>query len=116
MPAHRVLTDVFKAAKFYGEESDPGDGGSFRVSRSPSCLALVSEGIETRVVEQPDRPGLFLIMYMTVDGGDIAVTVTGGYDDIGTTVFDFTDAGQYAVFISIQSAPNEYEWRLLADG
>jgi hypothetical protein len=51
---------------------------------------------------------------MRTDGGDITLTVTGGYDELGTTSFTFSDPGQFVVFVSCYDGTNYY-WRKLAD-
>ena len=48
---------------------------------------------------------------MKADGGDITLTVTGGYNETGDTTFVFSDPGQFAVFESIKIA-STYYWRL----
>lgn len=111
MPAHRLPFDLFRAPT---EILDPGDAGSIVVDRSPCYVGLVSAGAETRTLARPTRSGSFLILHMRTDGGDITLTVTGGFNEDGDTSFTFSDAGQFLALFSAFDGTNYY-WRKFSD-
>lgn len=92
---------------------DPGDAATIPVDRSPMIVPLVSAAAETRTLGRPDKSGAIVTLYMRTDGGDITLTVTGGYNESGTTVFTFTDAGQFLTLQAMYDGTN-YFWRTLA--
>lgn len=92
---------------------DPGNAGSISVRQS-GMLHLVSAAAETRTLPAPGAKGTILLIDMETDGGDITLTVTGGYNEAGATSLVFSDVGQFAAFVSIQTAAGTYVWRLLS--
>lgn len=110
MTAHRAAFDLFKLS----EMADPGDAESIVADRNPCSVPLVSAGAETRTLARPTRAGTLLNLYMRTDGGDITLTVTGGYDETGNTTFTFSDAGQFLFLVSCYDGTNYY-WRKVAD-
>lgn len=93
---------------------DPGDAGTITVDRSPHVVNLISATAETRTLARPTRVGAFCMLHHKTDGGDITLTVTGGFNEDGDTTFTFSDPGQFAVFISCYDGTN-YFWRKIAD-
>jgi hypothetical protein len=49
---------------------------------------------------------------LDTDGGDLTLTVTGGYDTAGDTSITFDDAGDFVVFYSTKVG-SSYYWRVL---
>lgn len=92
--------------------ADPGSGGTIKVDRSPQYVPLVSAAAEARTLGRPQKVGTILVLVMKTDGGNITLTVTGGYNLAGLTTYTFSDAGQMAVFVSAYDGTNYY-WRLL---
>jgi hypothetical protein len=109
MSAHKVLFDIFRAS----EVPDPGDAETLTVDRSPMVVPLVSAGAETRTLARPNRMGAIVTLFMKTDGGDITLTVTGGYNEDGDTTFTFDDPGEFAMFVACYDGTN-YFWRLFA--
>lgn len=94
---------------------DPGDTGSIQVRQS-GAVHLRSAGVETRTLPRPGAKGTHLFIDMEADGGDITLTVTGGYDEAGDTTFTFSDPGQFLYLVSVyESASGLYEWRRISD-
>lgn len=92
---------------------DPGASGTITVDRSPCYVDLVSATAETRTLARPTRSGAFVTLNIKTDGGDITLTVTGGYNEIGDTTLVFSDAGQFAVFVACYDG-TDYYWRLVS--
>ena len=95
---------------------DPGNAGSISVDRTPAYVPLVSgAGAETRTLARPTREGAELTLCMDTDGGgDITLTVTGGYNEAGSTTFVFANAGEFAKFTACKSGAT-YFWRKHSD-
>lgn len=106
---HRIPYDLHS---LYIEGLDPGNAGTITVDRDLVCYNLVSAAAETRTLARPTKTGVYVAVMMKTDGGDITMTVTGGYNLAGATAYTFTDAGQVAEFISWFDGTN-YAWRLL---
>lgn len=113
MSAHNLPTELFAAGAF-AEQRDPGASGTITVFKSPATIPLVSATTETRTLARPTEVGAFVSLYMRTDGGDITVTVTGGYNEDGETTFVFSDPGQFALFQSFYDG-SAYYWRKIAD-
>jgi len=67
---------------------------------------------ETATLDQPLKAGLFCGVVLEVDGGDLTLTVTGGYNADSATSITFADAGDFVAFISIDVGGSFY-WRVL---
>lgn len=96
------------------QTKDPGASGTISINKTPCFVNLVSAAAETRTLARPTRVGLRVLLHMRTDGGDITLTVTGGYNEAGSTTFTFFDVGQWIEFISCESAGTFY-WRKVAD-
>lgn len=92
---------------------DPGASGTITVDRSPCFCSLVSATAETRTLARPTREGALVTLSMKTDGGDITLTVTGGYNETGDTTFTFSDPGQFAMFVACYDG-TDYYWRLVS--
>ena len=92
---------------------DPGDAGDITVDRNPAVVLLVSGGAETRTLNRPTLPGISVLLQMKTDGGDITLTVTGGYNEDADTTFTFDDPGEFALFTACYDGTN-YFWRLVS--
>lgn len=93
---------------------DVAASGTYSIDRSPCVINMVSAAAESRTLDRPTRAGAILSLHMQTDGGDITLTVTGGYDELGTTTMTFSDVGQYAVFQSYMTSAGVFFWRLLS--
>lgn len=107
MSAHNTLQEIHAASPM----RDPGSGGTITIDRSPATVLLVSAAAETRTLARPTRAGAIALLVMKTDGGDITLTVTGGYNLAGATTYTFTDAGQAAMFVAGYNG-STYYWRL----
>lgn len=93
------------------EKADPGDAGTINIDRSPMVVNLVSTAAQTRTLARPTQQGAEVRLFFKTDGGDITVTVTGGYNETGDTTIVFANAGEFATFVSFFDGSN-YLWRL----
>lgn len=111
MSAHNILNDMNSAEV---REVDPGNAGVLTVTKWFQQYNLISAGAETRTLPAPVKTGQMVCLAHKTDGGDITVTVTGGYDELGTTAFVLSDPGQFGLFMSIDDA-GSYKWRVIAN-
>lgn len=111
MNAHNIAKQLFRAQTLF---PDPGPSGTINVDRDPCVVALVSATAEARTLARPTKTGGTAFLYMHTDGGDITLTVTGGYNEDGDTTFTFDDAGE---FIELRAAYDgtDYYWRKISD-
>jgi hypothetical protein len=109
MSAHNAAHQLFGVP----EARDPGNGKTLRPDRSPFVVPLVSVAAETRTLARPTRVGTLCLLYMRADGGDITLTVTGGFNETGDTTFVFSDPGQFLFLVSASDGSNYY-WRALS--
>lgn len=115
MSAHRVLRDLYRGFESVGPGigNDPGNSGTI----SPCCwgqiFPIVTVGAETRTLARPDKAGILVTVELDTDGGDLTLTVTGGYNPAGDTSIVFGDAGDTVVFLSIKTGTT-YQWTAIA--
>lgn len=93
--------------------ADPGNAGTIVPDRQFGVVRLITAAAETRTVAAPTKSGLVFTINMVTDGGDATVTVTGGYNEVGTTSIVFTDIGQVATFRSVEQTSGTFVWRLV---
>jgi hypothetical protein len=68
---------------------------------------------DTLTLNAPTKPGIECAVVLSVDAGNLVLTVTGGYNFDGDTAISFADAGDFVVLKSIQIGSN-YRWRVIA--
>lgn len=109
---------ILKRMRDVDYTQDQTKGGSTNAAtiypdRQFSIVRLISAGAETRTLARPRHAGIVCTLDMVTDGGDITVTVTGGYDEAGSTTLTFSAIGQYATLIAIEETSGTFVWRLL---
>lgn len=109
MGAHRWPYNGHTSAM---QSVDPGNGGSINVDRNFQYVPLVSTAAQTRTLNRPTRANVRVRLYFLSDGGDITLTVTGGYDAAGSTAYLFTTAGQWVEFVSSINSSGAYVWQI----
>lgn len=114
--SHRIHHDLYEAPKSL---ADPGNAGTIRASEDLSICELVSTTTETRVLANPTKPGIRLIIRMLTDGGDIVVSAENGLNTALEVSATFADAGDLLSLISVTktvgsstSGPT-YRWQTL---
>jgi len=113
MSAGNILYSLFMARYV---RKDPGDAGTINANNVQAQFALfplVSAAAETRTLAQPTKAGLVVTLVLDTDGGDITLTVTGGYNADADTSLTLGDAGDFVTFISVKVG-SSYYWRVLA--
>lgn len=115
--SHRILHDLYEAPKSI---ADPGDGKTIRVAEDISICELVSVGAnETRVLANPTKSGVRVVLRMLTDGGDIVVSAENGLNNSLETHSTFADAGDFLSLISVtktipsSTSPAVYRWQTL---
>jgi len=92
---------------------DPGSGGQLAPDRDRAVFPVTTLAAESRTLVQPTKAGLITTVVLDVDGGDLTLTVTGGYNADAETSITFDDAGDFVTFISIKVGTS-YVWRVVA--
>jgi hypothetical protein len=110
MSSHRILHDSFQAAYLM---TDPGDAGTITVDRDRAVCPVVTATTETRTLAQPTKAGIMCMVVLDTDGGDLTMTVTGGYNNDDDTSVVLDDAGDFILFVAIKEGANYY-WRVVA--
>lgn len=110
---HRILQDLFRAPY---QMVAPTSGTSIGVNRQLSIIPIeTGAGAFTLTLQQPTKAGLISTLVLDIDGGgDATVTLTGGYDQTGSTQIVFGDAGDFVTLVSVKKGAATYVWRLLA--
>lgn len=109
MSSHRILHDAFRAPFLM---TDPGDAGTITVDRDRGVVPVVTTAAETLTLAQPTKAGLIHTVELDTDGGDLTLTVTGGYNNEADTTIVFERAGDFVTFISLKIGASYY-WRIL---
>ena len=112
--AHRSLNDVYRAFEPTGpgKLEDPGSGGTIEFKLYGQICSVNTTGGGARTLAQPIRPGIVGTVALSTDGGDLTLTVTGGYNQPGHTSITFADAGDFVTFESVDIG-GTYYWRRL---
>lgn len=115
MSAHRVLRDLFRAFESVGPGigNDPGSGGTITPSVWGQIFPIVTLTAEARTLARPDKAGILTSVVLDTDGGDLTLTVTGGYNAAGDTSITFGDAGDLVVFLSVKTGTT-FQWTVIA--
>ena len=110
MSAHNLLHQM-AIAPFIAP--DPGDGKTISATRWGMIVPVKTGAAETRTLAVPTREGLQVTIGLDVDGGDLTLTVTSGYNAAATTTIVFDDAGDWVTFQSVKIG-SVYRWRVVA--
>lgn len=109
MSAHRLPYDEYLSPMTL---PDPGSGGTLSVTRQMAYFPIVTAAAEARTLAAPLREGLVVRIVLKTYGGALTLTVTGGYNQAGTTSLTFGDAGDWACLHSVEVG-GTYYWRVL---
>lgn len=114
MSSHNILQALYSDGTPY-DVKDPGDAGTLIVDRQFAQFKITTVSTETnaRTLAQPTKANIICNVTLDVDGGDLTLTVTGGYNADAATSITFADAGDFVTFISIEVGTSYY-WRILA--
>lgn len=106
---HRLRHDLYRAPATI---ADPGDAGTITIDKDGGVCPVVTATAETRTLRQPTKAGIVGVIVLHTDGGDLTLTVTGGYNADAATTITFDDAGDYVRFQSIDVG-GTYYWRVI---
>lgn len=115
MSAHRVLRDLYRAFESVGPGigRDPGSGGTITPTHWGQQFLITTAGAEARTLARPTLAGIMTSVVLDTDGGDLTLTVTGGYNTAGATTIVFNTAGDMVVFMSVKTGTT-FEWTAIA--
>ncbi len=99
-----------------GRLNDPGDGEAIIVMGAIGVMDLVSTtGSQTRTLAAPVKPGIMVTFALkSITSGSLAITVATAYDQAGSTVITFGDAGDYIMLQSVELVSGTFVWRVVA--
>jgi hypothetical protein len=111
--AGRLLSDMLWEFKAGGEGqlADPGNGNTITITRWGQVCSVATGGAEAITLAQPDKQGIMGAVVLETDGGDLTLTVTGGYNQAADTAIVFDTAGDFIVFYSIDVG-GVFLWRI----
>jgi hypothetical protein len=76
--------------------------GTIAADRNPCYIKVdTTAGAAALTLARPTKAGVFCAVSLETDGGDLTLTVTGGYNYDGDTSITFDDAGDFVLFYSI---------------
>ena len=110
--AHRVLStmfDAFSPGVGPGLGKDPGSAGTITPSLWGQIFPIVTAGAEARTLARPARAGILTSVVLDTDGGDLTLTVTGGFNAGGETSIVFSDAGDMVALMSVKTGTT-FQW------
>jgi len=110
MSAHNVLFELFSDQCPY-EVASATDAATLTVDRQCQTFSITTAAAETRTLSQPTKPDCVCKVVLDVDGGDLTLTVTGGYNQAADTSITFDTAGDWVLFHSIEVGTSYY-WRV----
>ena len=111
MSGHRILSDALVAPL---EGYDPGASGTISVVKNFEIYELVSAAAETRTLNAPTRAGIYCIIRMKTDGGDITMTASATLNVAANNTAVFADVGDQLFMVSV-SATSGYRWEILVN-
>jgi hypothetical protein len=100
MDPHRIHRDLYESDHTL---TDPGNGGTIRVTGDLMICEMVSVAAETRTLAAPTKSGIRFVLRLMTDGGDIVVTIANGLDSAGETIATFNDASDMLSMISAET-------------
>ena len=109
MGAHNEPKEMFYADHAI---ADPGDTYTIVCDQWGSICDVVTTAAQTRTLAQPTKTGVMVVVNLKTDGGDLTLTVTGGYNADADTTITYGDAGDWVAFYSIDVG-GSYYWRIL---
>jgi hypothetical protein len=99
--------------------ADPGYSATeslrtITVDKDGGVCPIVTTGTgDTRTLARPTKAGIDASLVLYTDGGNLTLTVTGGYNADADTSITFYDAGNFVRFMSIDVG-GTYYWRIIS--
>jgi hypothetical protein len=111
MDPHNIHHKVYNAEH---RMTDPGNGGTIRVTEDLQICEMVSTGAETRTLAAPTKSGTRFVLRLMTDGGDVVVTTPNGFNNAGESKATFNDASDLLNLISVETATRGvFRWQIM---
>lgn len=115
MPAHRIPSD-WAIADF--KIADPGASGTIsHGDKGIGFVPIVTATAETRMLEAPQRAGLFLALYLQTDGGNCVITAadSGTLNSTGNNTITMATEGDFVLLYSVPLTATTFRWQEVAN-
>ena len=109
MSAHRILNDSYIAGHLL---TDPGNAGTIKPTEDLQLCEMVSTTVETRILANPDKAGIRLMLRLKTDGGNVTVTAANGLNPNLETEATFADQDDFLSLLSVTTATG-FRWETL---
>lgn len=111
MSAHKVPFEFYQSP--IEQMPHKATTGTLVVDRFGCVIPVdTTAGAAALTLARPTKAGILGTVQLEVDGGDLTLTVTGGYNAAADTSIVFADAGDFVMFYSFDVAGTLY-WRVL---
>jgi len=111
MGIHRILHQMYEAAC---ANYVLAAGQTITCTQWNEVFEVSTAGAtDTLTLARPTKPGMLCAVVLNVDGGDLTLTVTGGYNRDADTSVTLADAGDAIWFYSIQVGTSFY-WNAIS--
>lgn len=112
MSSHKTAFEMYKSP--LEQMPHKATTGTLVINRYGCVIPVdTTAGAAALTLAVPTKAGIIGTVFLEVDGGDLTLTVTNGYNADADTSITFADAGDFVTFISIDIAGTKY-WRVLA--
>lgn len=110
MQSENALHKLYKAAY---RVLPPATAATVYVSKQDTCIPVTTGATAfTLTLARPTKDNIRCIVLLDTDGGgDLTLTVTGGYNAEASTSIVFADAGDFVAFVSVRLG-STYYWRV----
>ena len=104
------LEDIYSLGVEPAIIPDPGDAGTFDVSRS-GIIEVTTAGAETRTLPDPTFRGQQIDIVMVSDGGDCVITASSPVNQTGHTTITLSAIGGFIRLVGKYNATDGWEWQ-----
>lgn len=112
MSGHRTPFELYQSP--LAQRPYRATTGTLVVDRQGCVIPVnTAAGAASLTLARPTKEGIVGSVVLIVDGGDLTLTVTGGYNADGDTSITLADAGDFVTFMSFKIG-SAYYWRVLA--
>ena len=113
MGSHNAAYEMYQSALM--QEKFKATSGNLAADRSPCYIPIdTTAGPAALTLDRPTKASVFCAIVLDTDGGDLTLTVTGGYNyDESPATITFTNAGNFVLFYSIDVG-GTLRWQMVA--
>jgi len=112
MSGHRVLHDAMLGPL---AALDPGASGTITVTKNFEIYDCVTAAAEARALAAPTRAGIYCIIRLMTDGGDMTMTAASAVNVAGNTICLFEDAGDQLFMVSVGDGSGGFRWEIIVN-